>query len=150
MGGLARVLPPTYFLLALVAMTLLHFLWPIHRYGELPLTLIGIAPLVLGIALNVAADREFKRHQTTVKPFEQSSALITAFPFSISRNPMYLGITLMLLGIALLFGTVSALLPAAAFVILMDRRFVRVEERMLAGKFGHEWKEYCTRVRRWL
>jgi protein-S-isoprenylcysteine O-methyltransferase Ste14 len=52
---------------------------------------------------------------------------------------MYLGITLMLLGIALLFGSVSAFLPAAAFPILMDRRFVRVEEAMLAA-----------RVRRWL
>ncbi len=150
MGGLARVLPPTYFLLALVAMTLLHFLWPIHRYGELPLTLIGIAPLALGISLNVVADRRFKHHQTTVKPFEQSSALITAFPFSISRNPMYLGITLMLLGIALLFGTVSALMPAVAFVILMDRRFVRLEERMLAERFGKEWSQYRAQVRRWL
>ena len=150
MGGLARVLPPTYFLLALVATVLLHFLWPVHRYWEIPLTLIGIAPLALGILLNVVADREFKRHQTTVKPFEQSSTLITAFPFSISRNPMYLGITLMLLGIALLFGSVSALLPVPAFAILMDRRFVRVEEQMLAERFGHEWKEYCTRVRRWL
>jgi hypothetical protein len=88
-----RSLPPTYFLLALVAMTLLHFLWPIHRYWELPQSLIGLAPLTLGVFLNVVADHQFKRYQTTVKPFEQSTALVTAFPFSVSRNPMYLGIT---------------------------------------------------------
>jgi protein-S-isoprenylcysteine O-methyltransferase Ste14 len=145
-----QTLPPTYFLMALVAMVLLHYLWPIHRYWEFPLTLIGVAPLALGIALNVVADREFKRHQTTVKPFEQSSALITAFPFSISRNPMYLGITLMLVGIAVLFGSVSTLLPAAAFAILMDRRFVELEERMLAERFGNEWSAYRASVRRWL
>ena len=145
-----KTLPPTYFLLALVATVLLHFGWPIHRYWEFPRSLIGIAPLAVGIALNVVADRQFKRHQTTVKPFEQSSALVTAFPFSISRNPMYLGVTLMLLGIALLFGSVSALLPVAAFAILMDRRFVRLEERMLAEQFGNEWSDYRAQVRRWL
>ena len=62
---------------------------------------------------------------------------------------MYLGITLMLLGVALLLGTVSALLPVAAFPILMDIRFVRVEERMLAEAFGPEWELYHARVRRW-
>lgn len=63
---------------------------------------------------------------------------------------MYLGITLMLVGIALLFGSVSALLPAAAFAILMDRRFIRLEERMLAERFGKEWGQYRALVRRWL
>ncbi len=145
-----KTLPPTYFLLALVAAALFHFLWPIHRYLEPPVNLIGLAPLAGGVAFNVFADREFKRHQTTVKPFERSTALITAFPFSISRNPMYLGLTAMLLGIAVLLGSVSALLPVVAFAILMDRRFVRVEERMLAERFGEEWACYQGRVRRWL
>ena len=144
-----KVLPPTYFLLALAGMTLLHFLWPIHRYWGFPVRLLGLGPLALGIVLNAVADRQFSQHQTTLKPFEQSSALVTAFPFSISRNPMYLGITLMLLGVALLFGTVSPLVPAAAIPILMDLRFVRVEERMLAERFGGEWHQYCARVRRW-
>lgn len=85
-------------------MTLLHLLWPIYRYLHFPLSLVGLVPIALGAFLNVVADRQFKRHETTVKPFEDSSALITVFPFSISRNPMYLGLTLVLLGVALLFG----------------------------------------------
>ena len=63
---------------------------------------------------------------------------------------MYLGITFMLLGIALLFGTVSPLVPAVAFALLMDLRFIRVEERMLAVSFRHEWEQYRAQVRRWL
>jgi len=145
-----KALPPTYFLLALVVMAVLHLLWPIRRYWGFPLNLVGVVPLAFGIFLNVVADRQFARHQTTVKPFEQSSALVTAFPFSLTRNPMYLGVTLMLLGIALLFGTISALMPAVAFAILMDLRFVRVEERMLAENFDGDWEQYRTRVRRWL
>ena len=145
-----RVLPPTYFLVALVAMPALHFLWPIHRYWEFPLNLAGLVPLVCGIVLNIVADRQFKRNKTTVTPFEKSSTLVTAFPFSFSRNPMYLGITWMLMGCALLLGTVSPLVPAVVFAILMDLRFIRAEERMLAESFGHEWEQYHAQVRRWL
>ena len=145
-----KPLPPIYFLLGLVAMTLLHFLWPVGRYLVLPWTLSGIVPLAVGIGLNMAADRQFKRFDTTVKPFEESSALLTVFPFSFTRNPMYLGLTLMLVGVALLFGTVSPLVVVVAFTALIDRAFVRAEERMLAERFGAAWNEYRERVRRWL
>ena len=147
---MGKVLPPVYFLVSLATMVGLHFLWPITGYVSFLSNLIGLLPLAFGIALNVAADREFKRHQTTVKPFERSSALVTAFPFSLSRNPMYLGITLMLLGVALLLGTLSTLLPTVVFPVLMDLRFIRVEERMLTDEFGTEWESYSAGVRRWV
>ena len=145
-----KALPPTYFLLAIVSMTLLHFAWPTGRYWDFPLNLVGLLPLAVGIILNLVADRQFKRHQTTVKPFAESSALITTFPFSITRNPMYLGLTLVLLGLALLLGTILPLVPTVVFPLLMDLRFIRVEERMLAESFGSEWEKYRTRVRRWV
>ena len=145
-----KTLPPVYFLLALVAMAGLHYLWPVARYISFPVNLIGLVPFGAGVVLNIAADRQFKRHQTTVKPFQQSSALVTGFPFSLSRNPMYVGVTLWLVGLALLLGTVTPWVPAVAFAILMDLRFVRVEERMLAETFGSEWESYRARVRRWI
>ena len=123
-----RVLPPIWFLAALVAMPALHFLWPMGRYLDFPVNLLGLVPLALGIGLNVVADNQFKKHQTTVKPFQVSSALVTAFPFSFSRNPMYLGVTSMLVGAALFFGTWSSLLPVAAFaadahaLVILDSR----------------------------
>ena len=126
-----KILPPVYFLLALVAMAALHYLLPVAQYLSFPRTLIGLLPLGIGVGINIAADRQFKRHQTTVKPFQRSSALVTGFPFSVSRNPLYVGL-------------------AAAFPILLDLRFVRVEERMLAETFGSEWESYRARVRRWL
>ena len=145
-----KVLPPVYFLLALVAMAGLHFVWPGVQYVSFPGNLIGLVPLGAGVALNAAADRQFKQHRTTVKPFQESSALVTGFPFSVSRNPMYVGITLMLVGVALLLGTVTPWVPVVVFAILMDRRFVSVEERMLAETFGSEWETYRIRVRRWI
>ncbi len=73
-----RTLPPTYLIVALVGMTALHFLWPIHHYLRFPVNLTGLVPLALGISLNIMADRQFTRHQTTVKPFERSTALVTS------------------------------------------------------------------------
>jgi protein-S-isoprenylcysteine O-methyltransferase Ste14 len=131
-----KALPPTYLLLALAVMAALHLALPV--------------PLALGVLLNLMADRQFKTHETTVKPFQRSSALVTGFPFSISRNPMYLGMALLLLGVALLLGTVTALVPVVIFPFVVDRVFIRVEERMLAETFGREWEEYRARVRRWI
>ena len=63
-----------------------------------------MVPLALGIALNLAADNSFKRYKTTVKPVENSTVLITAGVFRLSRHPMYLGFVLILVGITLLMG----------------------------------------------
>jgi protein-S-isoprenylcysteine O-methyltransferase Ste14 len=145
-----KPLPPVYFLAALVFMAVLHFVVPVYRYWALPLSLVGVVPLVFGVALNVVADNAFKQQSTTVKPFEKSSALVTGFPFSISRNPMYLGLTLMLLGIAMLLGSISSLVPALIFPYLMSRVFIRDEEQMLAETFGAVWEAYRSAVRRWI
>ncbi len=145
-----KPLPPLYFLLALVLMAALHFVVPVYRYWALPLSLVGVVPLVFGIALNVIADNAFKKHDTTVKPFEQSSALVTDFPFSLSRHPMYLGLSLMLLGVALLLGSVSSLAPVLVFPFLMDYLFIRSEEEALSTTFGGAWEEYRSSVRRWI
>jgi protein-S-isoprenylcysteine O-methyltransferase Ste14 len=63
---------------------------------------------------------------------------------------MYLGFTLMLLGVALLLGSLWALLPVFSFPPITHFRFIRHEEQMLAKTFGEEWKRYCRQVRRWL
>jgi protein-S-isoprenylcysteine O-methyltransferase Ste14 len=112
--------------------------------------LAGIVLLVFGVLLNLMADREFRAHQTTVKPFEAPSALITSFPFSISRHPMYLGMVLVLAGVAMLLGTVSCLVPVVAFTCVVAGVFIPVEERMMAETFGDDWERYRSKVHRWL
>jgi protein-S-isoprenylcysteine O-methyltransferase Ste14 len=63
---------------------------------------------------------------------------------------MYLGLTLLLVGVWLLLGSVTPAVPAVAFAFVMDRVFIRREERMLAEQFAENWDSYCRRVRRWL
>jgi protein-S-isoprenylcysteine O-methyltransferase Ste14 len=145
-----RVLPPIYFLLSIAAMVLLHFLSPAAKIAPYPWNLLGILPLVIGISLNLIADAAFKKEQTTVKPFEKSAALVVTGVFQISRHPMYLGMVLMLLGIAILMGTLTPSIVVVIFVILIELVFVRTEERMLEQQFGATWLDYKKKVRKWV
>jgi protein-S-isoprenylcysteine O-methyltransferase Ste14 len=145
-----RVLPPTYLLVAIVAAIALHFLLPMAKVIPTPWNLVGLIPLGCGIALNLIADRAFNQAQTTVKPFEESTVLVTDGAFGISRNPMYLGYVLILLGLAVMLRSVGPYIVIPVFAVLMDRVFIRVEEHMLEERFGETWSEYRRRVRRWI
>ncbi len=144
------ILPPVFFLMALIATVLVWLLLPEWRVASGVVRGLGGVLLLAGVAINVVADRAFMRHGTTVKPFEESSALVTAGVFGWTRNPMYVGVVLMLAGVSLLLGSLVALVPALLLAIFLDRRFIRVEEEMLAEKFGDAWQTYRGRTRRWL
>ena len=131
-------------------MMLLHFVFPISKVIVYPWNLLGCTPLGLGIALNLVADRAFKEHQTTIKPFQESTVLVTTGAFQYTRNPMYLGIVLMLLGIAFLMGMLMPFIVIPVFAVLIQFVFIKVEEGMLEEKFGRTWVEYKQKVRRWI
>jgi protein-S-isoprenylcysteine O-methyltransferase Ste14 len=145
-----KVLPPTYLLVSIVIMLALHFLLPVPKIIPMPWNVLGIVPLACGIALNLAADKAFREVGTTVKPFEESKALLTSGVFRISRNPMYLGYELILIGIAIMLRSLTPYVVIPVFVVLMNRVFIRVEEQMLGKKFGPGWSEYGEKVRRWI
>ena len=144
-----NILPPTWLLIAMLAMLGLHFLFPAARIIPRFWNLSGLVFIILGLAMNLVADGAFKQARTTVKPFQESSVLVTNGVFRISRNPMYLGFVLILTGIAVLLRSLSPYLIIFAFVFLIDKTYISVEERMLAEKFGLEWEAYKGKTRRW-
>jgi protein-S-isoprenylcysteine O-methyltransferase Ste14 len=145
-----KILPPTYLLAALVLMIALRALLPGPRLLAGYVTLLGLLPLAAGIAINLVADGAFKRLGTTIKPGEESGTLITTGVFHLSRNPMYLGFVLVLIGVALQLGTLTPWLVVIAFAVLMEVLFIRPEERMLEETFGQAFLDYRRRTRRWL
>jgi len=147
----AKSLFPTHYLLiAILLMIALHFLFPVVRIIPVPWIIFGLIPLAIGIAINLIADKAFHQVNTTVKPFEESASLITEGVFRYTRNPMYLGFVLILIGIALMFGSLSPWIVVPTYAIMMDILFIRVEEDMLDAKFGSAWLDYMAKVRRWL
>jgi protein-S-isoprenylcysteine O-methyltransferase Ste14 len=145
-----RILPPAWFLGAVVLMSALHWGAPLYRWHVPALRWLGGALVVAGFVLTLASARLFARHGTAIKPFERSSALVTSGPYRFTRNPMYVGLVAMLAGLALLLEALSALLVVPIFAWIVATRFIAVEERMLAERFGTAYAEYRARVRRWL
>jgi protein-S-isoprenylcysteine O-methyltransferase Ste14 len=110
---------------------------------------VGLIPAITGAILNLLADRAFKIKKTTVKPFEESTTLITTGVFKISRNPMYLGMALILIGICIFLGSVTPYIIVVLFIVLMHNFFINVEEEMLAKTFGDLWLQYKKETRSW-
>jgi protein-S-isoprenylcysteine O-methyltransferase Ste14 len=143
-------LPPALFLGAVGLEVLLKFAFPAADVIPGPVRALGVALLAGGLALTVAADAQFKRVHTEIHPFGRPSALVTGGVFRVSRNPMYLGMAAALVGLALLLGSVAALLVPPLFALLLTVRFIAHEERALAERFGTDYVAYARRVRRWL
>ena len=145
-----KIMPTTCLLIAMFAMIISHIMVPVAWIIPPVWNLAGLAFIAAGMVLNLVADRAFHQAHTTVRPFEESSTLITNSAFRISRNPMYLGFVSILTGLAILLRSLSPYLVMVAFAILMDAIYVRTEERMLAERFGQAWQAYASRARRWL
>ena len=137
-------------LIAIIIMLISNFIFPVVQVVPPLGNLIGLVLLASVILLNLITDNAFKRVGTTVKPYQESSSLVTNGVFQISRNPMYLGMVLTLLGIAVLLRSLTPLFVIIPFAILIDRTYIRVEEQMLAEKFGAKWQAYKIKTRRWL
>lgn len=146
-----KIVPPVYLLLTLAAMAGFNYLLPIAPFSYEPYTThAGIALIVVGVSIAVTAAGLFWRAGTPVIPFEKSTALVTGGLFQFTRNPMYLGMIVLLLGAGVIFGSVGSLLPIPLFAWIIVRNFIRGEENFLLEIFGDEYLKYKSKVRRWL
>ncbi len=145
-----RPLPPFYFLIALLAMVGLHRLAPGYHWIAGPWRYLGFIPPAVGLSVVLYAAGLFRKHQTAIKPFKESSTLVTQGPYRFTRNPMYLSMLLALTGVAVVLGSVTCLSILPAFAWLITTRFIRVEEAMLTERFGEPYLAYQKRVRRWV
>jgi protein-S-isoprenylcysteine O-methyltransferase Ste14 len=137
-------------LVAILLVIALNFSLPGLTLIPSPWTLLGILPILTGLALSLSADQTFHRAETTVNPFDLPTALVTSGLYRYTRNPMYLGFILILIGMAVLMGSLTPFLVIPAFWLLLDRLFISLEEQNLALKFVARWEMYKSRTRRWL
>ncbi len=147
---LQGIMPTTYFAALLALSITLHFVYPIAKVLYPPATYAGYLFIVFGVALNLWTDALFKVHETTVKPYLEPSTLIVSGPFALSRHPMYLGMASVLLGTAVIHGTVVSFVIPVAYMALMELLFIPHEEECCSKAFGDAYLEYRRRVRRWL
>lgn len=113
------LLPPSYLLLACVMMVPLNLLLPLAVVIAVPWRPLGTIPLLVGILLILLASSALRHYNTTLIPFEVSTALVTTSVYRFSRNPIYLGMVLFLLGVAFLMGSLSPFLVVPLFIVLI-------------------------------
>lgn len=146
-----RVPPVAVVLIFAAAMAGLGLVTPvaIHVPGGL---FVAVALVLAGVAVALAGVVAFHHQKTTVNPLrpEQSSALVATGIYRFSRNPMYLGFLLALLGWSVYLRSWASVLLLPVFVAYMNRFQIQPEERALAERFGPQFLAYCASVRRWL
>ncbi|QIN81821.1 isoprenylcysteine carboxylmethyltransferase family protein [Rubrobacter tropicus] len=111
---------------------------------------LGWPLVVAGLALGLWGFREMRRAGTNVDPYHPTTAIVDRGPYGFTRNPLYVGMTLIYSGLSARANALPAALLLPAVLHVVDRGVVKREERYLEGKFGDEYLRYKGRVRRWI
>lgn len=115
-------------------------------------TALAVALGVMGLSLGIMGVTQFRIAQTTPNPqaLEKVSSLVTSGVYQYSRNPMYVGLVLILLGWAFYLSHLLAFVLLPIFILYITRFQIQPEERMMAQKFGKTYQDYLNKVRRWI
>ncbi|MCV2881364.1 methyltransferase family protein [Actibacterium sp. XHP0104] len=142
-------LPPVW-LAGFVAIAWAQSRWLPSPPGGTGTLWAGNGLVVIGLALMVVALAQMVTSRTTFVPRQRPSRLLTSGAFGISRNPIYLGDTLVLIGLILRWDAFLTLLLVPVFVLMIQKRFILGEEARNRAEFGAAFDDYAARVRRWL
>ncbi|MCV0394428.1 MAG: isoprenylcysteine carboxylmethyltransferase family protein [Rhizobiaceae bacterium] len=144
------LIPPVLVAIVAVVMIALHRVAPVGQVLPDPLNYaVGLPIMLAGLALTLSASRRFRRVETEIHTFRRPGRLVSDGPFAFSRNPMYLGFAVALLGFAVKLNALSTLPLVLAFVLAAQFWYIPFEERTAARVFGEEYQAYKNRTRRW-
>jgi protein-S-isoprenylcysteine O-methyltransferase Ste14 len=144
------VMPPFLYLGAFVVMLLLRWPWPMPILAGRLALWPGLVLVALGITLAVVGRRALEAAGTNVNHGLPTTAIVTGGPYRYTRNPLYVALAAFFLGVTLGFNTWWGVVLLVPVLGVMHWGVIRREERYLERKFGQPYREYCSRVRRYL
>ena len=142
--------PPLIALLALGAAAGLHYLWPLPIAARSLSLTLGVALCVFGVGIAGWGRATLARSGTNVNPYKPTTSIVTAGPYRFTRNPLYVGLQSLFLGLSFLIGTWWGLVLVVPAFLILHYGVVLREEAYLERKFGHAYLAYRRKVRRWL
>jgi protein-S-isoprenylcysteine O-methyltransferase Ste14 len=147
-----RIPPPVIALISVAMMIWLQGFYPLSLLQSAGAVAFALATGCVGCFVMAGGLVAFRQARTTVNPLQpgKTTTLVTTGVYRYTRNPMYLGMALVLAGIAIYLAELTAFLMLALFVRFISRYQIQPEERILAEKFGDDFQEYMDRVGRWL
>ena len=145
-----KIYPPLMVLAGILAQLLIGYVAPVQPILNEKWQYTGVGLMLFGFAVILLVARGFRKNETTIIPDGQPSTLMENGIFAYSRNPIYFGMTIFLLGSALAVGHIWALVIVPVFVLLVQQIWIVKEEETLEAEFGQIYRNYKMRVRRWL
>ena len=145
-----RVPPPLIYLAGLAVGFGLETLLPGTSVPGVVQWVLGGVFVATGLALAASFNTAFARMGTAVEPWKPTTAIVTTGPYRFTRNPAYLAMALIYVGIALLADALWVLVPLPFVLSVIDRGVIAREERYLQRKFGREYLDYKATTRRWI
>lgn len=142
--------PPRIAITLFAVATSFHLLLPVSWSVNYSAAYLSGAMVSAGFAIMMLAWWQFRGRKVAICPTAKTDHLIMDGVYRFTRNPMYLGMLLMLAGVAFFFGTLPFIAAAAVYFVIIDRWFCRFEEEKLIAAFGHDYEKYRSRVRRWI
>ncbi len=147
----AAVRPPIVWALAAVSGLVIDWLYPLPFLpAAMPAGWLGAIVFVVGLALLIWAATTFRRAGTHIHTVQPTTTIVEEGPYRYSRNPIYIGMFLGLIGLAVGFDSLWLLILLLPFYLVIRYGVVAPEEAYLERKFGDVYRAYKTRVRRWL
>jgi protein-S-isoprenylcysteine O-methyltransferase Ste14 len=147
-GVIAR--PPLLYVAAFAVVLVCRWFRPMPILGRAVALWLGLALVAIGIGTAIWGRRTMQAAGTNIDPTLPAMAIVTSGPFRFSRNPLYLALTTLYLGLTTAFNTWWGVVVLVPLLIVMHRGVVLREERYLEEKFGEGYRAYKARVRRWL
>jgi len=145
------IAPPPLIALAILALGLaLGALWPVELIGQVWQYIVGGPIIALSLVLVAGAFRLFHRARTPIQPYRTPTALVTSGVFAISRNPIYLAMMLLIIGLAVTLDNIWLFALAPVFQQIIRWGVIAREEPYLEAKFGEEYRAFKQRTRRWI
>jgi len=145
-----KIIPPVYLLISLFLMFVFDKYIPVMNIITSPFHYSGIVVGFCGLALGASAVISFKKAGTVIKPFESSTVLVKDALYRYTRNPMYLGMVILLIGVASYLGSLTPYVVIPVFFLIIQQCFIKHEELFLENIFGQEYRDYKGKVRRWI
>lgn len=141
---------PVFYVISFVAGFIINQLWPVALGSKLPLTIIGLILILLSVPIVLFAMKSLKRANTVFDARKATSAIVKDGPYRFTRNPTYLSLTLLTVGLSLVLNSVWLLIGSAVATVVTHFFVIKPEEHYLTKKFGEDYSAYGRRVRRWL
>ncbi|HYC00305.1 MAG TPA: isoprenylcysteine carboxylmethyltransferase family protein [Candidatus Limnocylindrales bacterium] len=142
--------PPALYAGALILVLLLRWLWPLEVFPDRFAWPLGMTVLLLGIAFNAWGAYSMIKAKTPINPYLPTNTIVATGAFGVSRNPLYVSLDTIFVGLSLILNSLWGVLMLVPLLVVMHYGVIVREERYLEARFGEAYRQYCSKVRRYL